>query len=109
MRPEFIGKPDQDINDLPTFGIFQFTDLVVQVENFSRLDKYSLTGGRFVMNEAFQLPFTGSQHRYDHAAIPYRYFGIFRSKPVLAGILHALTDPAVNRKLFAVQLIPDLF
>ena len=58
------------LDDLPAFCIFQFPDLVGQLDHFARFDINVLAGGRFIMDHTTHLSLIARHHRNHRPAIP---------------------------------------
>ena len=54
-----ISKQQQNPMDLPSLGIFQFLDLVIQFNDLGRFNKSGFPGSRFIMHYPMNPSFHG--------------------------------------------------
>ena len=70
IGPEEVGEFQQDTEDFPLLGKFEFLDLVVEFDDFSRLDIGSFSGSGLIIDEALDALLVRRTHRYQHLSVP---------------------------------------
>ena len=96
LRPDNCGKFNEDSYDLAPFGIVEFPDLVVGLENFGRFNVNRVPGGRFIVNESLDLAFVGADHGDDQPAVPDGHFSFIRCPSILPRQFKTLNDFMFN-------------
>ena len=105
---EEVGEFQQDALDLAELLEMQLADVVLQFDDFGRLDEGRLAGGGDVVDEALQLALGGRAHRDEVLAVADGHVGVGVHHAVLLRLAQDGPGALGDGGFLAAQVAPDL-
>ena len=107
-RSQGFGETGKDALYLMVFGELEFAEVVAEFDDLGGLEVGGLSGGGFVVDEAFDFAAVGVEHGDDGATVADGGLGVLRGPAFLFGSGKLTGDLSVDFAAFAEDLATDV-